>query len=181
MEIALIFILSLAIPILFLHGAFESPSPSSYQLIICGLKDAYKVGEKIDFQVTLRGTSCGYYPTVAIVYKGDLLQNGQTESNRNSSSIKAGTVVWMFNSTKVNVAMLCPATSSIPSLFFNFGHNDNSNNQSVGASSTYRPEMGIWDMHWIKKPPIIMNQTGNYALEASFDDSKAEKEFTVEK
>jgi hypothetical protein len=85
--VALFFIV-IALSIYILHAP---PTQPNVILTITGLNDTYKVGQRINFSVSVIGESCDY---PSAVFVQDL---------RNNS------IVWLFNGTLVNFATNCPA------------------------------------------------------------------------
>lgn len=89
--IAVILTVFLVLPIFSSHGGLNNPP--QYSLSISGLSDTYNVGQKIDFQVTLKGKNC-VYPDYVMV---------------KTMQIHSGSgVIWLFNGTTLNLRMLCP-------------------------------------------------------------------------
>jgi hypothetical protein len=129
---------------IFLYDYFEwsgrLPDPSYYSpfihLEITGLKEDYKLGETIDFAVTQRAAGC-VFPDIVVV------KNLETDS-----------IVWKFNSTQANVALL-------------------------GCSSMGNPIDSTMTMNTEYEPPIIIEQTGSYIVIAEHQHRQVRQEFRV--
>ncbi|SRR5579884_2306243 len=87
-------IISIAVSLYLLH---PPPQEVPASVEISGLKDTYKIGERINFNVTVT-PSCFEYPDLVMVKD---LQNGK--------------VVWLFNGSIYNIATLGHGCTGIPS------------------------------------------------------------------
>ncbi|MGI0019979.1 MAG: hypothetical protein ACREAY_05875 [Nitrososphaera sp.] len=124
-----------------LGWSLQFPDPGYYapliQLKITGLNDTYQVGETINFAVTQRAAGCVFPDTV-------IVKNLETNS-----------VVWRFNSTQANAALLgCISMEGNP------------------AESRMR-------MNTEDSPPIIAHQAGPYVVIAEHLHKKVQQEFRV--
>jgi hypothetical protein len=91
-------IISIAVSLYLLH---PPPQEVPASVEISGLKDTYRIGERINFNVTVT-PSCFEYPNLVMVKD---LQNGK--------------VVWLFNGSIYNIATLGHGCTGIPGRTYN--------------------------------------------------------------
>lgn len=115
------------------------PDPEDYmpllQIRIDGLKEAYAVGEKLDFAVAQEGGGCMYPETIMI------------------KDLERGGIVWEFNGIQASFLLFCP-------IVLNYAE---------------------FEITWHSKgiEPLVMNQTGTYAMAAKNEHLTVQKEFVV--